>query len=335
MKIGILGTGAYGLAIAKVLKKNNNTLTMWTKFEQERDLLLEKRSNEKVLPGIYLEEEIELTCDMKKVLTGKEMIVIAIPIEFLEDVVKEMKENIKKDQVICLTTKGIEKNQGLFAREIIVKYMPSNPVVVLSGPTFAIDLAKDTVCELTSASNNEEALKMVKKSFASKHLSIEETPDVIGVEVCGALKNIMALASGIITGLRQSDSTKAFFEKESLLEMKNLIEHLGGKKETILTSAGVGDLLLTCNSVKSRNYTYGTKVGKKEDTKKYLETTTVEGIYTLMSIKVLLEKKKIHLPLIEIIYNICIKKENPEKLLTALVEKKEDENERSKSKRNL
>ncbi len=322
MKIGILGTGSYGLAIAKVLKRNNNNITMWTKFASERDLLLEKRSNEALLPGILLEKEIELTCNMEEVMTEKEMIVIALPIEFLEDIVKVMKENIKESQVICLTTKGIEKEQGRFARQIIEKYMPLNPSVVLSGPTFAMDLAKDTVCELTSASNDEKASKIVKDAFRGPHLSIEESKDVIGVEVCGALKNIMAIASGIISGLGQSDSTKAFFEKEALLEMKSLIKELGGNPETILTSAGVGDLLLTCNSKKSRNYTYGIKVGKKDkDIKEYLQNTTVEGAYTLHSIKVLLEKKGLHFPLIEIIYNICIKGEDPKKLLTILVKK--------------
>lgn len=322
MKVGILGTGAYGLALAKALKKNHHHLTMWTKFEEERELLKTTRENKTVLPQIKLEEDIIFTTNLKEVCEEQDLLIIAIPLAFFDDTMKEAKEYIGEDQVVCIATKGIEQKEGLFAHELLEKHVKTKKVAVLSGPTFAIDLAKDTICALTIASKESEVAEKVALALRSKHLMIEKTKDVIGVELCGGIKNVMAIATGMIDGLGQSDSTKALFEKQALEEMIRLLEEIGGRKETILNYAGIGDFLLTCNSVKSRNYTYGIKVGSKSpDLEEYEEKTTIEGLYTLNSLYDLLKRKKISAPLVEKIYDICVKGENAEELLIKLVEK--------------
>ncbi len=321
MKIGILGTGAYGLALATVLKRNHHTLTMWTKFEEERVLLETERGNQKLLPGIYMEEDIEFTCDIKKACLEKDLIIIAVPIAYFENTVESIKDVIDNKVAICIATKGIEQRSGAFAHELLLKHTNIVHFAVLSGPTFAIDLASDTVCALTVGTCDNDTKKKMSQAFTSNHVRLEHCNDVIGVELCGGIKNVMAIATGIIDGLKQSDSTKAFFENRALHEMVYLIEMLGGNRDTILTLAGIGDFILTCNSLKSRNYTYGTKVGlQSSDLEEYENNTTIEGLYTLKSLEQLIKRKNLSAPLVNIIYDICVKKENPEQLLTTLVE---------------
>lgn len=328
MKIGILGTGAYGMALAKAFRKNNHSITMWTKFEEERKLLQEKRGNDLLLPDIILEEDILLTCNLAEVCKDKELLVIVIPLAFFESTIKEAKKYIEKETILCIATKGIEQEKGLFAHQLLEKYIKTEKTIVLSGPTFAIDLAKDTVCALTLASTNSQALEKVATSLATSHLIIEKWQDMVGVELCGGMKNVMAIATGMIEGLGQSESTKALFEKQALKEMINIIESLGGQKETIMTYAGIGDFLLTCNSIKSRNYTYGLKIGSQsEDLEEYEEHTTIEGLYTLHSLIQLLKRNQIKSLLVEKIYSICVKGETPEELLTILVENEEKNDE--------
>ena len=193
---------------------------------------------------------------------------------------------------ICIATKGIEQRSGAFAHELLLKHTNIVHFAVLSGPTFAIDLASDTVCALTVGTCDNDTKKKMSQAFTSNHVR-----------------------------LKQSDSTKAFFENRALHEMVYLIEMLGGNRDTILTLAGIGDFILTCNSLKSRNYTYGTKVGlQSSDLEEYENNTTIEGLYTLKSLEQLIKRKNLSAPLVNIIYDICVKKENPEQLLTTLVE---------------
>lgn len=323
MKIGIIGTGAYGIALATVLQRAHHEVTMWTKFEEEKELLMKKRRNEKLLPGIKLEEEIKITCDCKEVGKDKDLIIIAIPIAYLKETISSIKDYIDKETSFCIATKGIEQESGKLPHELLQEVIPTKKLAIISGPTFAIDLACNTACALTVAVTDAITKERVMDAFTGEKLVLEIHDDITGVELCGSLKNIIAVAVGIINGLGESDSTRAFLQKNALCEIASLIEQLGGNYETIWTYAGVGDLILTCNSLKSRNYTYGTKVGKKSsDLEEYIKETTVEGLYTLKSIYQLLKKKEIACPLIEVIYNICVKGGNPKELLTFLVDKK-------------
>lgn len=321
MKIAVLGTGAYGMALATALKRKNNQITMWTNFTSEKEKLEQERGNEKVLPGIILDKEIEITCDMKQACTEKELIILAIPIAHLETTIIKVKDFIEEQTALCIATKGIEE-YGHFAHELLKKHIESEKVAVLSGPTFALDLATDTVCALTIASKNKKVQKIMTNALETDHILLEECDDIIGVELCGSIKNIIAIASGILNGLGQSASTSALLQKKSLEEMTNIIESFQGERKTALTFAGIGDFILTCNSLKSRNYTYGTKVGSKDkDLEKYVESTTIEGLYTVKSLVSLLKKQNIKSPIIEKIHNICVKGEEPANLLTILVEK--------------
>lgn len=323
MKIGIIGTGAYGIALATVLKRAHHEVTMWTQFAEEKELLRKNRGNEKLLPGIKLEEDIKITCDCEKVGKDKDLIIIAIPIAYLQETLFKIKDYVDLKASFCIATKGIEPESGKLAHELFQEIIPTEKLAIISGPTFAIDLACNTACALTIAVTDAITKERVTNAFTKEKLVIEIHDDIIGVELCGSLKNIIAVAVGIMNGLGESDSTRALLQKDALCELIFLIEQLGGNPQTIWTYAGIGDFILTCNSLKSRNYTYGTKVGKKsEDLEEYIQGTTVEGLCTLKSIHQLLQKQKITCPLLEVIYNICVKGENPQELLTFLVDKK-------------
>ena len=309
MKVTILGTGAFGLALSKVLVENKNKVTMWTTFEEEKKELLEKGTSSK-LKGFKIDKEIEVTTDLKEAITGSKLIVIAIPTAFVTNVCKKMKDIITKNQHICIASKGIEQGTCLFIHQMIKKQIRTRNIGAISGPTFAIDLIDKNPVGLACASKNKETNKIIMKAFSNNHFKLYATNDITGIEVCGSVKNIIAIASGIIDGMGYPISTQSMLITESLHDIKALIHALGGSKKTVLSFAGFGDILLTCTSEKSRNYSFGKLIGSgasKEEIDNYLNTTTVEGVYTLKSIYKLLKNRKIKIPIINIIYDIVFK----------------------------
>ena len=199
---------------------------------------------------------------------------------------------------------------------MIQKYIKTNKICVISGGTFAVDMIKKVPIGLSIASTNKATIKIMKKTLQNEYLKLVPTKDVFGVEMYGAIKNVIAIAGGIIDGMGYPESTKCMFITKSLNDIVNLIYEMGGNKKTILTYAGIGDLLLTCNSVKSRNYSFGKMIGNKTDKKiidEYQKTTTIEGLYTLKSIYDLIHHKNIKMPIIDIIYGIIY--ENKEIIL--------------------
>jgi len=321
MKIGIIGTGAYGLALALTAHENRCQITMYTKFEEEKNELETTHMNNKVLPNILLPKEIKFTNSLEEVTNEKELIIIAIPAEFVSNICFELKDFIKKDQHICIATKGIENETCLFINEIIEKHIKSNNISVISGPSFAIDIAsKNPIC-LTIASKNIDESLTVKKALENKYFKLIYSNDIVGTEICGAIKNVMAIASGIIDGMKATESTKALFITKSLHEIEEIIYNLKADKKTVLTFAGIGDLILTCCSTKSRNFSFGKLIGEnnnKEDIDIYIKNNTIEGLYTLKSIHKLLNEKKIENNLINLIYDIVFNNKDKKELLNYL-----------------
>ena len=323
MKIGLFGTGAYGMALSSILVENNCEVVLWTKFEEEKKQLEETRQNEKLLPNFTLSPNVEITTDIEYCIKDKDLLIIAIPAAFIDSLAYAMKPYIK-DNHILIATKGIEQETGLFINEILEKYLDTKNIAVMSGPSFAVDLITKMPAGLSLASKNEKTIKIVKAAFKSDYVKLRETDDVIGVEICGAIKNVIALASGMLEGLGANDSSTAMLLTEAIHDMKEIISAFHGDKKTVLSFAGFGDLLLTCTSTKSRNYTYGKMIGEnrsKQELEDYVKNTTVEGFYTLKSIYKLLKDKKISIPIIDLIYDIAVDGDDPKKLLTFLVKK--------------
>ena len=315
MKIGIIGTGVFGIAIASMLHKNGNDITMWTTFNDElKDL--ENNRVRKNLNNYELPKDIKLTNDIKEVCENKDIIYIAVPAEFVSDTCIKATPYINK-QHICIASKGIEESSLMFLPDIVKQLFNTNRVGVISGPTFAIDITNNAPIGLSLASYNPETSKIIYKSLDNNFVKIFITNDVIGTCICGAVKNILAIASGIINGLGYPISTQAMLITQSLHDVKELINKLGGTGSTILSFAGFGDIILTCTSEKSRNYTLGKMIGSRVENSKineYINNTTIEGLTTLRSFHNIINDNNIDIPIINLIYDIVYYKKNPDEL---------------------
>ena len=310
MNIAILGAGAYGLALSSMFLENNCNIIMWTKTEDEKEKLEIERCNKKVLPDYKISDKIIFTTNLSEAIKSANIIVIAIPVKYVSSIIIELANYYKKEQHICIASKGIEQGSCLFIANIVKKHIKTKKICVISGGTFAVDMIKKVPLGLSLASKNKSTISIMKKALQNEYLKLIPTTDVFGVEMYGAVKNVIAIASGIIDGMGYPESTKCMFITKALNDIVNLIYDLGGNKKTILTYAGIGDLLLTCNSVKSRNYSFGKMIGEKLDKNvidEYRENTTIEGLYTLKSIHDLIHDKKIKMPIINIIYDIVYK----------------------------
>ena len=319
MRVTVLGAGAFGLALASIFKENNNDVTVWSRFEEEVASLREKNTNEKI-KNIKLPSGIKYTSNLKDTVESSELLVIAIPAEFVDDLVKQLKTLVKK-QYILIASKGIENDTFSFLEEVVRRGINTRKIAVISGPTFAIDIVKSYPVAFTLASRSCTTREVIKKTLVNSHVKVRPSRDVVGVEVCGAIKNVISIASGMIEGMNYPESTKAMFITESLHDLKNLIKALGGNKKTILTFAGFGDLLMTATSTKSRNFTFGKMFGEnrsKEEIEKYKKETTIEGLYTLESIYNLIKKKKVYMPIIYLIKDIVDGKKEAKSLIDLL-----------------
>ncbi len=322
-KIAMIGTGAYGLGVSIALLKKNESITMWVESEEKAKFLNNNKKNANILPNIEIPENIIFTNDLNEVISNTNIVFIAVAAKFIDSVAKDLSKLNIKNKHFCILSKGIEQNTCEFVIDVFKRYVKTKNVSVISGPSFAIDMAKGEPVGLTIASKNNKTMLAIKRVLASDTVKLRISNDIIGVELCGSIKNVIAIASGILEGLGYTESTRSFLITESLHDIKSLIYGLGGKKKTILSYAGVGDLLLTATSSKSRNYTYGILIGKKNYTmaEDYLKNNTVEGYYTLKSIYTLIKRKKINMPIINLIYEIIINKKEPEKLSEFLIKK--------------
>lgn len=308
MKILIMGAGAYGLALANILS-DKNEVTVYSSIKEEIENLKATRKNERLFKDVMLPEKIKYTDEIEE----SEIIVIALPSKIIKQELEKQKEKLK-NKIIILASKGI--TQSKFLHEIVKETLDTENIYVISGPSFAKDVIEKQAITLTLAGKEKEKIKNI---FNNEYIKIEETEDIIGTEICGALKNTFAIGAGILEGLDASESTKAAFLTKTVNDIKKIIKIFGGNENTILQACGIGDIILTCTSKSSRNYTLGYMLGKNMNTKEYLETTTVEGITTLLEFKQVLEQKNIKIKIINIIYDIIYNNTEPNKIIKYMI----------------
>ncbi len=322
-KIAMIGTGAYGLGVSISLLKKNESVSMWVENEDKAKFLNNNKKHANILPNIEIPANITFSNDLDEVIKGTNIVFIAVAAKYIDNIAKKLSKLNIKNKHFCILSKGIEQNTCEFVTDVFKKYIKTKNLSVISGPSFAIDMAHNEPVGLSIASKNIKTIKEIKKVLSSDTVKLRTSNDIIGVELCGSIKNVIAIASGILEGLGYNESTRSFLITESLHDIKSLIYGLGGKKKTILSFAGVGDLLLTATSTKSRNYTYGILIGKKNYimADDYLNNNTVEGYYTIKSIYTLIKRKKIDIPIIKLIYEIIINKKEPDTLSEFLIKK--------------
>lgn len=323
MNITILGAGAYAIALASRFSKNKNKIIMWSALDSEIEELTKTKMNKKALPGYKLPSNIMFTSNIEKAIDGTDIVVIAVATKFISSVCEKIKPYIKNKHIV-IASKGIEQDTNRFASDIVKNILKTNKLCTISGPSFAKDMVTDSLVGLSLATTNNLTKKIVIKALESDTLKIRTTNDFLGVELCGTLKNVIAVASGMLDGMKVSESTKAMFLTESLNDARILIRKLGGNEKTILSYAGFGDILLTCTSTSSRNYSYGVLIGSgvsKNKLDDYLSNNTVEGVYTLKSIYGLIKSRKVKMPFIDFIYDVVFGYRKSSDIITFLKEK--------------
>lgn len=325
MKIAMFGTGAYGLAIASKLASNGHKVCMWTENKEKEKEYQTTHNLKSICENYILNDNIEVTSNVKDTIDNAKIIFFTCASRYVSDVASMILPYFKKDMVICIASKGIEEKTCKLLSNVVKFILNAKNITVISGPTFAIDMLSNEPVALAIAGTNRKSQKIIINALSCDTVKLRISKDLIGVQICGAIKNIIAIASGILGGLGYSESTRAFLINESLHDIKDLIYFMGGKPKTILSFAGVGDLLMTCMSTKSRNYSFGYVIGSTKDekaVKEFLNNHTVEGYNTLKTVMILLNKKNINIELISLINDIVDFKESPQKLSEFLINKK-------------
>lgn len=312
MTITILGEGAWGTACATLFAYNGHKVILWCYHPQIADEIQKTRFNSTYLPKIKLDENIFATNDIEYAINEANLIVEAIPVVFLRSIFEKCKK-IKNSQQKpwLLLSKGIEQETLFFPSQILLESIGKNTsFAVLSGPSFAIEVARKKMTGVMVASIDNILSKKIEKIISNEFFKTKNVDDIIGLQTGGALKNIIALTTGLLNGANYGDNSKALIITQALKEISILTEKLGGKKETIYDLAGLGDLVLTSLSTTSKNYRFGQEVGKGFSIKEVLNKikTPPEGINTLKSVNIILKKHNLNLQLIQNIYNFFIYK---------------------------
>lgn len=311
-KVTVLGAGAWGTTLAAHLANNDVETTLWMREEEVKDSIEKKQENSLFLPGVTLPENLVPTNDLEGSLAGAQMIVGVVPSHGMREVFTRASEFISKDTIIVNTSKGIEVESGLTGSAIL-KECGLDRLVVLSGPTFAKEVSAGLPCALSAASKDEEDAKTVQGIFSAPGFRVYTNNDIIGVELGGALKNVIALAAGISDGLGLGTNARAALITRGLKEMSVLGVHMGAKTETFYGLSGVGDLVLTCTGALSRNRSVGERIGKGEKLSEIIDSMKMvaEGVKTSKATLEISKRAKVEMPITEEINRVLYEDKPP------------------------
>ena len=261
MKIAILGSGGWGLALACTCARLGHDVTVWSKFKDEIDTILRTGELRAKLPGVIIPDTVKLTTDIS-CAKDKDIVLVGIPVKFVREVCNQAKPYVSKESIMVSTSKGLEDGSMKRMSEILKEVFPDNTVAVLTGPSHAEELGRGIPTAVVVASESIEAAKLIQKTFSDNVLRLYVNSDVIGCEIGGAIKNVIALCCGVIEGLGLGDNTRAALMTRGLSEITRLGTAMGGKADTFSGLAGVGDLIVTCTSMHSRNFRAGILIGQ-------------------------------------------------------------------------
>lgn len=321
MNIGILGSGTWGAALARMLSLDGKKVTVWSAIESEIDNLNKTRIHPN-LPNMKIPKEIVFTKDLKTACENMEILVFAVPSVFIRDVAKKAKEFIEKDTVVVCVAKGFENQTLKTMTEVIADELGEGAkLVALSGPTHAEEVANDLPTTIVSASNDEMSAKKIQDVFANTCMRVYTNHDILGVEICGALKNVIALACGISNGLGYGDNAKAAIITRGAAEIARLGAAMGCDIRTFYGLAGIGDLIVTGTSVHSRNNKAGVLIGKGHTPKQAIEQVgmVVEGMYAIEPALGLSQKFGVELPIISAVNDVVNKGADPKEMVLRLM----------------
>lgn len=322
MKLCVLGAGSWGIALAAHLKKAGHDISLWDFNKVKSEQLTKTRENKVLLPGILLPADIFITSDMEKALEGREGVVIVVPSHGIRNTAKTAAAHWPKGAWTVCAAKGLEEDTHLRMSEVLKQNLqPGTPIAVLSGPSHAEEVSRQMPTTVVSASSDKALAKTVQTVFHSDYFRVYTSDDMVGVELGGSLKNVIAIAAGITDGLGLGDNAKAALMTRGLHEITRLGVALGAQSQTFAGLAGMGDLIVTCTSRHSRNRLLGEKIGKGASLDQALKEMVMvaEGVKTSHAAVALAEKAKVEVPITQEVYKVLFEGKKAKEAVTSLL----------------
>lgn len=320
-KVTVIGSGSWGTALAVMLQKHGHEVVIWSRRQDAVDEMQTKRENKQYLPGIELPTGMNFTTNREQAVKDAEIIILSVPSKAVRQTVTDFAPYLKDKQVLVNVAKGLEEGSFKRLSQVIQECVPQCEVCILSGPSHAEEVARDIPTTCLIASENEEIAKMVQNEFMNPRFRLYTNTDMIGVEMGAALKNVMALVAGMSDGLGFGDNTKAAIMTRGIAEMKRLGVEMGGKAETFAGLSGIGDLIVTCTSMHSRNRRAGILLGQGKSLEETLEEIkmVVEGVNTVQVAYKVAKEHNVEMPITNAIYDVLFKGKNTEQAVLELM----------------
>lgn len=321
MKCAVVGAGAWGTALANLLAANGHGVQLWAREPDVVESINDGRENRRFLPGVCIGDRVRATDDIDDALADADIITYVAPSHALRDVAASGARAVKRDAVLVVASKGIERESLEIMTDVVAEVVPGHPVVALSGPSFAMEVANGQPTAVVAASIDELAAERVQRALSSDVFRVYTHDDVTGVELGGALKNVMAVATGIAEGLGLGFNSRAALITRGLAEMTRLGVSLGANQATFAGLAGLGDLVLTCTGALSRNRALGIEVGKGNTLEQALEgkDTVAEGVLNTISAHALAERQGVDMPIVRAVHRILFEAQVPRLAIAELM----------------
>lgn len=300
-KIGMIGAGSWGIALSALLHRNGHDVTVWSALGDEIDMLKREHEHKDKLPGVILPLDMRFTKELAEAVEGMDLLVLAVPSPFTRNTAKQLRPLVKEGQIIVDVAKGIEEQTLMTLSQIIAQEVPQAVVAVLSGPSHAEEVGRGIPTTIVVGAKKKATAEYIQNLFMSQVFRVYISPDVLGIELGAALKNVVALAAGIADGLGYGDNTKAALITRGIAEIARLGMAMGGKLETFSGLSGIGDLIVTCASMHSRNRRAGILIGQGYTMEQAMAEVkmVVEGVYSAKAAMGLAEKYHVQIPIIE------------------------------------
>jgi glycerol-3-phosphate dehydrogenase (NAD(P)+) len=309
--VGIIGAGAWGTALAQVIRAAGRDVTLWARETELVSHMQKHHENNQFLPGIKIDSAIKVSESISEV-TNSDILLIVVPAQHLRATLQSMKSSLRKDQPVLICSKGIEMETGLLMSQVAEQEIPNSPIGVLTGPTFAVEIAKGLPSAMTLAYKNAEQGKEIIDALSSRNLRLYLTKDIIGAQLGGAIKNVVAIACGAVHGLGLGENARAALMTRGIAEIARLASAMGAKKETLMGMCGFGDLVLTCSSMQSRNFSLGSHLGSGRSLEDIMSerNAVTEGVHTSKALMVMAKNHAIEMPIAQAVYE-CLNENAP------------------------
>ena len=320
-KTAIIGAGSWGTALSLVLHTNGNEVTIWSKLEDEIKMLQEKHEHVDKLPGVKLPEDMVFTTDLAQAIKGKDYLILAVPSVFTRSTAKSMAPFVEKGQVIVCVAKGIEDDTLMTISDVVEREIPQADVAVMCGPSHAEEVGIGLPTTVVAGARKRAIAEGIQDIFMNEVFRVYTSPDMLGMELGGSLKNVIALAAGMADGLGYGDNTKAALITRGIAEINRLALKMGAKSETLSGLTGIGDLIVTCESKHSRNRKAGMLIGQGATMKEATEEVkmVVEGIYSAKAAIALAKKYDVQMPIIEAVNQVLFEDKPAKEAVTELM----------------